>query len=127
MGQNRRPRNRPLSKNAPDGGMLMWTRQHKDRKTGRLIVPALTVLFLSYFGFHAYHGEFGIYSKYQLQARATELQGKLDAVRAQRIELERRVRLLHDGTLEKDMLDEQARKALNLSLADEITIMRPQH
>ena len=43
--------------------------------------------------------------------------------KAQRVELERRVQLLHDGTLEKDMLDEQARRALNLSHADEITIM----
>ncbi|SFT93677.1 septum formation initiator family protein [Mesorhizobium sp. YR577] len=102
----------------------MWTRQHKERKTGRLIVPALAVLFLSYFGFHAYHGEFGIYSKYRLQDRTVELQAKLDTVRSQRIELERRVQLLHDGTLEKDMLDEQARKALNLSHSDEITIIR---
>ena len=38
--------------------------------------------------------------------------------------MERRVQLLHDGTLEKDMLDEQARRALNLSQADEIVIMR---
>ncbi|RJG45331.1 septum formation initiator family protein [Mesorhizobium sp. DCY119] len=102
----------------------MWTRQHKERKTGRLIVPALAVLFLSYFGFHAYNGEFGIYSKYRLQDRTVELQAKLDTVRSQRIELERRVQLLHDGTLEKDMLDEQARKALNLSHSDEITIIR---
>ncbi|MFU0503687.1 FtsB family cell division protein [Pseudaminobacter sp. NGMCC 1.201702] len=102
----------------------MWTRQHKERNTGRLIVPALTVLFLSYFGFHAYHGEFGIYSKYQLQDRTAELQAKLDAIKAQRVDLERRVQLLHDGTLEKDMLDEQARKALNLSHPDEITIIR---
>ena len=102
----------------------MWTRQHKERKTGRLIVPALAVLFLSYFGFHAYHGEFGIYSKYRLQDRTVELQAKLDTVRSQRIELERRVQLPHDGTLEKDMLDEQARKALNLSHSDEITIIR---
>ncbi len=103
----------------------MWTRQHKHRNTGRLIVPAVSALFLAYFGFHAYHGEFGIYSKYQLEARAAELQGKLDVVQAKRVELERRVQLLHDGTLEKDMLDEQARRALNLSQADEVTIMLP--
>jgi cell division protein FtsB len=102
----------------------MWTRQHKERKTGRLIVPGLALLFLSYFGFHAYHGELGIYSKYQLKAQAAGLQSQLDAMRAKRIELERRVQLLHDGTLEKDMLDEQARKALNLSHADELTIIR---
>jgi cell division protein FtsB len=101
----------------------MWTRQHKQRNTGRLIVPAITVLFLAYFGFHAYHGEFGIYSKYQFEARAAELQGRLVTIQAQRLDLERRVQLLHDGTLEKDMVDEQARKALNLSQADEVTIM----
>ena len=102
----------------------MWTRQHKQRNTGRLIVPGISALFLAYFGFHAYHGEFGIYSKYQFEARAAELQQRLDVLSAQRMDLERRVQLLHDGTLEKDMLDEQARKALNLSHADEITIMR---
>ena len=40
----------------------MWTRHHKQSSTGRLIVPAITAVFLSYFGFHAYHGEYGIYS-----------------------------------------------------------------
>ena len=90
----------------------MWTRHHKNRNTGRLIVPAVSALFLAYFGFHAYHGEFGIYSKYQLEARDGRARGELARVKAQRIELERRVQLMHDGTLEKDMLDEQARRAL---------------
>jgi cell division protein FtsB len=101
----------------------MWTRQHKKRNTGRLIVPAITTVFLAYFGFHAYHGEFGIYSRYGFEARTAELQAELDTVKAERIDLERRVQLLHDGTIEKDMLDEQARRALNLSHPDEITIM----
>ena len=102
----------------------MWTRQHKQRNTGRLIVPAVSALFLAYFGFHAYHGEFGIYSKYLYEAQAVELQARLDAVKAQRVGMERRVQLLQAGTLEKDMLDEQARRALNLSKPDEIVIMR---
>ncbi|MEQ1955552.1 septum formation initiator family protein [Mesorhizobium sp. CN2-181] len=101
----------------------MWTRQHRPRRTGRLIVPALSVAVLSYFGYHVYHGEFGINSKDQLRARATVLQAALDDVRGQRIALERKVRMLHDGTIDKDMLDEQARRALNLSHADEVTIM----
>lgn len=102
----------------------MWTRHHKQRNTGRLIVPAVSALFLAYFGFHAYHGEYGIYSKYRYEAEAVELQARLDAARTQRMDMERRVQLLHDGTLEKDMLDEQARRALNLSQIDEIVIMR---
>lgn len=102
----------------------MWTRHHKQRNTGRLIVPAVSTLFLAYFGFHAYHGEYGIYSKYRYEAEAVELQARLDTARSQRMDMERRVQLLHDGTLEKDMLDEQARRALNLSQVDEIVIMR---
>ena len=102
----------------------MWTRQHKKRNTGRYIVPAFATLFLSYFGFHAFHGEYGIYSKYQLAERKVVLLAELDRKRAVREELEQRVRLLRDGTLERDMLDEQARRALNLSAPDEITIMR---
>jgi cell division protein FtsB len=107
-----------------EGSATMWTRQHRKRNTGRLIVPALSLGLISYFGFHAYHGEFGIYSRYRLEERTVELKAQLDQLRAQRATIERRVQLLHDGTLEKDMLDEQARKALNVSLADEITIMR---
>lgn len=102
----------------------MWTRQHKQRNTGRLIVPAISAAFLAYFGFHAFHGEFGIYSKYQLEDRTRELDAELAVAQKQRSDLERRVQLLHDGTLEKDMLDEQARRALNMSSPNEITIMR---
>ena len=103
----------------------MWTRQRKKRNTGALIVPAIAAVFLSYFGFHAFQGEYGIYAKYRLEERVAGLEADLDRIRTERAHLERRVQLLHDGTLEKDMLDEQARRALNLSLPDEIVIMRP--
>ena len=104
---------------------VMWTRQHKQRNTGRLIVPVLCAAVLAYFGFHAYHGEFGIYSKYRMQAQIAGLQAQLATVKGQRIELEQRVQLMHDGSLEKDMLDEQARRALNVSHGDEVIVMLP--
>ena len=103
----------------------LWTRQHRKRRTGALIVPAITAAFLAYFGFHAFHGEFGIYNSHRLDARAAAVKGQLAAIKAEREELEQRVQLLHDGTIEKDMLDEQARRALNLSREDEVTIYRP--
>ena len=102
----------------------MWTRQHKKRNTGILIVPAIAVVFLSYFGFHAFHGEYGIYSKYRLRERVAALEADLDKVRGERLRIEQRVRLLHDGAIEKDMLDEHARRALNLAASDEIIVMR---
>ena len=102
----------------------MWTKQKRKSIRGRFVLPILTAAFLSYFGFHAYHGEFGINSKYVIEARAAVLQADLEQIRAKRVEMERRVQLLHDGSIEKDMLDEQARRALDLSRSDEITIMR---
>lgn len=101
----------------------MWTRQHRQRNTGRLIVPVLCAAFLTYFGYHAYHGEFGLDSKQRVDARMAELQRELETVRKERTQLEHRVQLLHDGTMDKDMLDEYARRALNVADPDEIIIM----
>jgi cell division protein FtsB len=106
------------------GSKRMWTKQRRKTRRGRLIVPLLAVLFFAYFGFHAYHGEYGLYSTIKLQERTHLLEAQLAAVRQTRAELEQQVKLMHDGTIEKDMLDEQARRALNLSRSDEVTIMR---
>lgn len=103
----------------------MWTRQYKKRNTGIFIIPGLCVAFLAYFGFHAFQGEYGIYSKYRLEAETAALKLEHAALKRQRIALEQRVQLLHDGTLDKDMLDEQARKSLNVSNKNEVVIMRP--
>ena len=102
----------------------MWTRQHKKRNTGALIVPTITAVVLSYFGFHAFHGDYGIYSKYQLEHRVSELEQRFAVLQAERKRLEARVQLLNDGTLERDMLDQHARHSLNLVLPDEVVIMR---
>lgn len=100
----------------------MWTRQHKQRNTGRLIVPAIAAVFLSYFGFHAYHGEYGIYSKYQLEGRIVDLGEELKQTAAERAALERKVQMLRDGTIEKDMLDEFARRELDYVRPNELTV-----
>lgn len=103
----------------------MWTRQRKKRNTGALIVPAIATAFLSYFGYHAFNGDYGIYSKYRLEEQVAKRQAELDSLSAERATLEQRVQLLHDGTIDKDMLDEYARRALNLALPDEIVVMQP--
>ncbi len=102
----------------------MLTRQYKKRNTGAAILPLMAAAFLTYFGFHAWHGEFGIYSSYALVERKAHLETKLAELKAERHRLESRVMLLQDGSIEKDMLDEQARRSLNLTKPDEITIIR---
>jgi cell division protein FtsB len=101
----------------------LWTRHHRQRNTGRLIVPGLAVAVLSYFGFHAYHGEYGMNAKYQTETRIAEARQRLETTISDRKELEQRVQLLHDGTIEQDMLDEYARRTLGYTRADEVVIM----
>lgn len=103
----------------------MWTRYHKRRNTGRLIVPAIAAVVLSYFGFHAYQGDYGLNAKARLEARIVGLEAELAGLEKTRGKLEERIALVRDGTLEKDMLDEQARRALNLVRDNEIVVFRP--
>ncbi|WP_309085359.1 septum formation initiator family protein [Chelativorans sp.] len=102
----------------------MWTRHHKRRNTGRLIVPAITIVVLSYFSFHAYRGDYGLNAKGHLEERVAELEQELDGLRKTRGKLEERLALLNDGSMERDMLDEQARRTLNFAQENEIVIFR---
>lgn len=102
---------------------MMWTKQKRKSIRGRLVVPVLAAAFLSYFGFHAYNGEYGIYSREQLEAQAKLLNQQLADLTDKRQHLEQQVHQLRDGSIDKDILDEQARRALNLSFADEVTII----
>lgn len=100
----------------------MWTRQHKKRRIGRFVMPAITVAFLSYFGYHSVHGEFGLQATEQFERQKAQREQKLSVLVARRTALERQVQLLSDGSIQKDMLDEEARSQLNMSKADEIVI-----
>ncbi|MGH6805903.1 MAG: FtsB family cell division protein [Ensifer adhaerens] len=100
----------------------MWTRHHKKRKLGRLVLPLIAVAFLSYFGYHSMHGGYGLKATEQFDRQIVERQARLDELTKQRTTLEREVQLMSDGSLERDMLDEKARLALNMSRSDEIVI-----
>jgi cell division protein FtsB len=102
----------------------MWTRHHKRRNTGRLIVPTISVVVLSYFVYHAYNGTYGINATVRYEERIEVLESELAQLADVRRGLEERVTLLNDGSLEKDMLDEHARRLLNLAKADELVIYR---
>ncbi|OJF91789.1 cell division protein [Rhizobium sp. 58] len=100
----------------------MWTKHHKKRKLGRFVMPLITVAFLSYFGYHSMHGDYGLRATEAFDRQSAERQTRLAALVTQRETLEREVALMSDGSLERDMLDEKARFALNMSRADEIVI-----
>ena len=101
----------------------MSTRQRKIRKTGRLVVPVLAIAFISYFGFHSINGERGLNAQQSFEQRAAELELRLEILVAERKRLQRQVMLLpQNGPVVRDMLDEQAREALNVTRPNEIVI-----
>jgi cell division protein FtsB len=102
----------------------MWTRQRKSRRYGALIVPALSAVLIAYFGYHAFHGDYGINAGKKLAERTEALRGQLATLKQERAALDRRLAMLRDGSIERDMLDEHARRSLNVAHPDEIVIYR---
>ena len=91
---------------------------------GGLIVPAVCLAMLGYFLYHGITGRFGVQALSEMRETITRLEYELAAIIADRKALEERVMLLREGSLERDMLDEQARAMLNLFRADEVAILR---
>jgi cell division protein FtsB len=100
----------------------MWTKYHKKRRLGRFVLPAMTVAFLSYFGYHCIHGGYGLRATEVFEQQRIARQQELSVLVAKREHLEKEVALLSDGSLDKDMLDEKARYQLSYSRPDEIVI-----
>lgn len=87
-------------------------------------MPILSLLVFGYFGTHAFTGEYGIRSHLKLQKKAVLLQQELEKTISMRKKLESRVALLRNGTIEKDMLDEQVRRNLGMVNQDDIVLLR---
>jgi cell division protein FtsB len=100
----------------------MWTKYHKKRRLGRFVLPAMTIAFVSYFGYHCIHGDYGLRATEKFEQQRAVREKELADLVAKREHLEKEVALLSDGSLDKDMLDEKARYQLNYSRADEIVI-----
>ncbi|MET3590021.1 cell division protein FtsB [Bartonella silvatica] len=91
----------------------------------RFVLPFMTVGVLSYFSYHIYHGEYGLYSRSEVNRHIIELEEELHKVETERIAIEKRISLLRNGHIERDMLDEYIRKNLNFSKPNELTILTP--
>ncbi|KPF43810.1 FtsB family cell division protein [Rhizobium sp. G187] len=100
----------------------MWTRHYKKKKYGRFVLPAVAIAFLSYFGYHSIHGDYGLRAGQQYEKLRIERSAELAKLVEQRATLEKDVSLLSDGSLDEDIIDEKARYQLNMSRPDEIVI-----
>ena len=100
----------------------MITRQHKKSPLRRLWMPILAAGFLGYFGYHAFSGSFGIWAMDRLKADAARLTIERDRLQTERTTLEERVATVRPGSLDADVVDMEARLALNVIRPDEVVI-----
>ena len=101
----------------------MWTRQYRRSPLRHAVIPTIAALALGYYGFHGINGNLGLQSKQEYEQRIAGLHAERNALSAQRALLERRTVALSDGSLQRDMIDEQARLALGLVQSNEIVVL----
>lgn len=89
---------------------------------GMLIVPAASVAMLGYFAYHSFNGDYGIWSRERMEAEAVRLEAELAALQKERKALAFRADLLRSESLDPDMVDERARRNLNVLHPDELMI-----
>ncbi len=70
---------------------------------------------LIYFVFHSIYGNRGMLAYFKINQRLEKSYKELEILRANRIESEHKVKLLRSNSLDKDLLDEQARNILGVA------------
>jgi cell division protein FtsB len=91
------------------------------RRQHWLIVVALVLM--GYFAYHAVNGSRGLLAWHQYEEELEAAQQEMAALKADRLELERKVRRMrHDG-LDADLLDEVARRTLSLAGPKDVIIL----
>jgi cell division protein FtsB len=96
------------------------------RRTWQKVVSIIGVGIVGYFLYHTVEGERGWVTQMHLQNETKTAEETLAKLRQERETLEHRVHLIRPESLDPDLLDEQARKALNYSKPNEIVILTPE-
>lgn len=95
------------------------------RRQGLQIIGSiLGVAVIGYFAFHAVQGDRGLRAYFALNLQTELAREERDALRHDRMMIERRVNLLKPESLDLDMLDERARIVLNKVHEDDFVIFR---
>lgn len=95
--------------------MMVYRDSKSFKFNKKTIFNALILMMLLYFVLHSIYGSRGIIAYFKLQSELENSHKKLELLRAERLEIENRTKLLRPGSLDKDMLDEKTRNVLGLS------------
>lgn len=80
----------------------------------------LLLLIMFYLVFHAVSGERGVLALFTETRKLDEVKAELARVKAQHDQMEHKVHLLSDSSLDLDLLDEQVRRVLGMANKNEV-------
>src|SRR5271170_1794744 len=102
----------------------MRIKRSVSRFFGALILPALAIAVISYFGFYAVWGERGIFRLEDAQARLGVGQAQLAQVQGDRDRLSHRIQLMEGDQADPDLVEELARGQLMDGAPNQVAIPR---
>ncbi len=91
-------------------------------KRFEFLVSLACLVLLGYFAWTAFYGPRGYPYREQLNQHVATLKDEFDGIVAKHKAIETRVALMRPESMDPDMLDELARKTLDLAASNEITI-----
>jgi len=92
------------------------------RRLFDVAVFSVAAMLLVYFVWHGLHGPRSIENHARLERQVEEMDVRLEAVRARRIALEARVRLLRPESIDPDLVDELARRELSFAGPNDLAV-----
>src|ERR1700761_6463479 len=105
----------------------MRIKRSVSRFFGALVLPAITVAVVSYFGSYAIWGERGLFALEDTQAKLGIRQEQLAEVQGERSRLEHRIQLMEPGHPDPDLVEELARGQLMDGAPNQVAIPRDAH
>jgi len=97
------------------------------KRARKILIPlalySVSGLLAGYFVHHAHSGARGLEAKRQLKIQARQIEGDLEAVKAERAEWERRIALLRSDQIDRDLLEERARTLLGRVHRNDLVII----
>ena len=97
------------------------------RAFGAMIIPAISIAVISYFGAYAIWGDRGVLALEDVQARLGIQQEKLTQIQGDRTRLQRRIALMSPGSVDPDMVEELARGQLLDGGPGQVAVSRTAH
>ena len=95
------------------------------RRAKVLVAPVFGLALTGYFAYHLVEGDRGLRAWLRLTQELRVAKGTLEQVSAERAVLERRVGNMRPDHLDRDLLDLQVRRTLDVAAPDEIIVLHP--